>query len=256
MEYNVSNTLFMAMDFTLHQLPTAFPKSSTPAQRIDHGNLELLQWIGFASMACDHVGAVFLSQHSWLRFIGRLAFPLFALVFAWRIAVAVNHGRSLFPAAVRLVISGAISQVLWIALGFGSTLNIMFTFATCLAIIELCDVKREALDIPPDLRFALAVLLAMLASDRVDFGFPGMSLILCLYAFCRWGDRAYLAASGLSLFVVAYAVSIHSALLAVPLAGFVVQKPWGVRRFFEGQFYWLYPLHLLILVVFAVIAQR
>ena len=39
---------------------------------------ELLKWIAIITMTVDHVGAVLYPEFEFLRWIGRLAFPLFA----------------------------------------------------------------------------------------------------------------------------------------------------------------------------------
>ena len=44
------------------------------AHKIDYRYIKLIALI---SMFCDHVGAVLYPEETWLRYIGRLAFPIF-----------------------------------------------------------------------------------------------------------------------------------------------------------------------------------
>ena len=54
------------------------------------GQLEALKWIALASMFLDHFGRHLLGwgQETWVFALGRIAFPLFALVLALNLARA------------------------------------------------------------------------------------------------------------------------------------------------------------------------
>ena len=69
-------------------------------------NTGLLGIIAVICMIIDHMGAVFFSGATWMRIVGRIAFPLFA----WGIAIGAEHTRSFPRYAVRLLLLAIISQ--------------------------------------------------------------------------------------------------------------------------------------------------
>lgn len=235
------------------------PEIIIPAERPPQDTLELVQWIAFVTMVIDHVGAYVLPEHSyWLRFVGRVAFPLFAVVFAWRLSHSLwkdpSYGVS--PMLARLFFSGVAAQIAWIGLGEGSYLNIMFTFAVAIVTVILTDFSRPMLGFPDGLRIAAATVLMAVAGLHVEYGYPGLLLMLTLYSYCRYGERGMLIASGGALLIVALDFHIHAAVLAAPIFAFLVGRGWGLRRPVAHLFYWLYPAHIFgVLAITIVLAS-
>jgi hypothetical protein len=96
----------------------------------------LLHWIAAGTMLLDHIGAfVFHDEFPILRIIGRIAFPLYALM----IAEGFRHTRSWSKYFVRVLILALVSQIpiliISIQIGYMLSLNILFGFA--LAILAL-----------------------------------------------------------------------------------------------------------------------
>ena len=95
-----------------------------------------LHWIAAITMLIDHIGAfVFLGEYPELRAIGRIAFPVYALM----IAEGVRHTRSRKKYLMRVFCLALVSQIpiflISLQLGAKLPLNILFGFA--LAIITL-----------------------------------------------------------------------------------------------------------------------
>lgn len=100
---------------------------------------DVLKTLALAAMLADHVNTVLLhGSHSLLYAAGRMAFPLFTLVWAANLPAA---GTKLQRQAMRLWLWAFITQpVFWLAfMGNGQSwlaLNILFLFAGCTQLLS------------------------------------------------------------------------------------------------------------------------
>ena len=223
---------------------------------IDHGRLEAIQWIALITMVVDHVGQFFLGSAIWTRTIGRVTFPLFALVFAWRFSDVLkrNPQRDLSPMFERLVGVGLLSEGLFRMITVPGHLNILFSFALAAALIVLSLPQRQTpvVRLSWPIRLGLALVLFSLASQHVDYEWAGVALVWCLFLYLHFGHASALLASLAALGLLSLDQSIQTAWLAAPLAlGLLwVQAPWlRVRRPVKYLFYWIYPAHLALIWV-------
>lgn len=229
---------------------------------INQGRLEVIQWLAFAAMIVDHLGAFFFGNLAWMRSIGRLAFPLFALVFAWRLADMLNRNsqRGLLPMGQRLVVSGMCAQAIFWFMTVGlNEANVMFGFTLVLCIAALAERDRPWLGLGWPERLCLAAALFGFVAPHIDYNDSGILLMLGLYAYFRWHAVVGLivAIGALSVLTLTSHYA-HSAIFAVPVAVVLVglRAPWiRLEKPVPHLFYWMYPLHLLIiLVIFTVTA--
>ena len=88
------------------QEPAAAENKPVSRLNMDTGLLKLIAMI---SMLIDHVGAVVLPDVGILRWIGRLAMP----IFAYCLMVGLEHTRSVKKYLLRLLIVAVISQPLF-----------------------------------------------------------------------------------------------------------------------------------------------
>ncbi|WP_066499781.1 TraX family protein [Abyssisolibacter fermentans] len=101
---------------------------------------DLLKLFAMLTMLIDHIGYMFFTETQMLRFIGRLAFP----IFAYQLAVGYRKTSSLKNYSKRLLIFALITQIPY---SFFSPkmeftpfhLNIMFTLLLALGIIYVYD---------------------------------------------------------------------------------------------------------------------
>lgn len=136
------------------------------------GGRELLKWIALVLMTGDHVLTVFGVGYVPVVFeIGRLAFPLFALVMAYNLAQpGADSGKS----ARRLALWGLVATpAATLAFGQILPLNVLLTFAAAAGGIWALERRQRA----------LAALLALVAPVALDYAWPGVWLVL---AGWRW----------------------------------------------------------------------
>ena len=94
-------------------------------------NRECLKYIAIIAMCADHIGVVLFPGHIWLRYVGRLAFPLYAYLIATGYDLASNRRNY----ALRLFLLACLSQLGFMLHRPWWQLNIIFTF--CLAVVAL-----------------------------------------------------------------------------------------------------------------------
>lgn len=207
-------------------------------------------------MVVDHVGQFFLGSAIWSRTIGRVAFPLFALVFAWRLSDVLrrNPQRSLRPMFGRLVGVGLLSEALFRLITAPDELNILFSFALAAALIVLSLPQRQTplVPLPWPIRLVLALALFTLASRYVDYQWAGVALLWCLFLYLHFGHASALLAALAALGLLSLDQPIPTAWVAAPLALALLwpKAPWlRVRRPVRYLFYWIYPAHLALIWV-------
>lgn len=222
---------------------------------VEQSRLEAIQWVALASMLIDHIAAFFLDNETWMRMVGRLAFPLFALVFAWRMSdtLSRNPFRDFKPTFLRLLMAGLVAEVLFRVMVVDlHYLNIMFTFMLALVLVLMTLESRPFFGMKMPVRWALAALLYALASKWVDYEWSGVAMVYFLFMYLHTNRAMYLLGSLAALVAVSlnnpYPVAIATAPIAVAML--LTKAPWfHAQRRFRYFFYWIYPLHLFAILI-------
>ena len=215
--------------------------------RVSSGAIEAMKWIAVACMVVDHVNAVVFARELGLvaDLVGRLALPLFALVFGYNLA---RPGLDVAQVLRRLAFVGAlVTPVHWALFGYLGPwpLNILLTFA--LAAWIVLELERD--------RPLVAAAAFVLGGFLVEYWWPGLALVLATW----WTARAprvtasHLVALGGSLVALCVLVNGNPyALLAAPLALLLASWEPDLPRS-RGFFLWFYPTHLAALLVWRLV---
>jgi len=213
---------------------------------------ELLKWIALVLMTGDHLVTVFgLGYVPVVTELGRIAFPLFALVMAYNLAQpGVDAGRS----AKRLALWGLVaSPVAYLAFGSVFPLNVLLTFAVAAAAIAAYERHQ----------WLLVALLAFAAPLVLDYAWPGVWLVMeAWFWFSGYGRRVRSVFGLWDPMATAFPVWLWAcmgllcwyngnawALLALPVLLFA-EVEWPVRR--SGRFFYVYYVgHLVFLALIA-----
>ena len=252
------------------QMMETFVHPNKPATNTASGWLKAF---AFAAMLCDHVGKMFFPQYRVLRYIGRLAFPLFA----YSIALGAAYSKNPVSYFERVVLLAVISQPLYALglnhenaamysvspvsnplgaaaafyLGSWKTPSILLTLALGLGILLFVREKRFVA--------ALGVyLLCERFSSALDYGINGVRFILLCYlllehrvVFLLLGTGFWLLwsrqGSGYSFFGYSFSMRIFG-LPAVVFAALPLRSGFRFPRWLN---YGFYPLHLLAIAVIA-----
>lgn len=238
-------------------------------------NRNHLKLIACAAMLCDHIGYLLLPQFAFLRYIGRLAMPLFAFFIGE--GCRYTHNRKKY--ALQLGVLAAVCQAAYFVeelLGGGGLsaesdcwyFNILFTFVlACGACFLWLDgaafftqgEKKKAVQ-----RFVLlAAYLAALAlltwfawrkrrldgwSLYVDYGFCGILLPLSVVLFRKKRKKLLSFTGALLIYCAVFTWGmpyVWCSLLCVPLLA--LYNGHGGSKRFKYLFYVFYPAHLAIL---------
>ena len=207
---------------------------------------ELLKWIAILTMTVDHIGAFLFPELDFLRWIGRIAFPLFAYLLILGMESTRNPQRYF----LRLFLFALISQVpFFLAANYGpfESLNIFFTLSFGLMFVYFFK-KGSVIAFAP-------ILLSLILP--FDYGIYGIALIGCMYMLTKNPKFGAILMVFLNLLFLVYWNSQILSLFALPLIllhnnGSLTTKitfsedftlpAW--RKYF---FYVYYPLHLALI---------
>ncbi len=232
-----------------------------------------LKWIAILTMLLDHIGAVLLENgllqkiadavlagnsfdylvadyHFWyntdmvLRFIGRLAFPLFCFL----LVEGFLHTKNVKKYALRLGLFAILSEIPF-DLAVHNTIfnlnsqNVFFTLLIGLLVLWGLSCFEETL--PPKLALCryICALTGMAAAHffQTDYAAFGVLLIVLLYEFRS--NKKWQCIAG----AVLMAFKSHTGPLAFLFIFFYNGK--RGRQLPRYFFYAFYPVHLLVLVV-------
>ena len=202
-----------------------------------------LKVLGIISMLADHVGAVLYPEAVWLRYAGRLAFPIFCFL----LVEGYYHTGNVAKYMARLGIFALISEIPF-DLAFHQTLwfpakqNVFLTLFIGLGMLWGLERERERI-----IRVGI-VLLSMWAAEFLccDYGFMGV-LLIAVFGVTRGKNTArYLAGAVWNVFWPSR-IQTAGALAMLPIALYNGQKGRSMKFFF----YLFYPVHLFILYVAA-----
>jgi hypothetical protein len=202
-----------------------------------------LKCIAMATMLVDHVGAILYPYDVWMRYIGRLAFPIYCFLLVEGAIHTSNKSRYM----VRLFLFALVSEIPF-DLAFNGELvyfghqNVFFTLFLGVLAITLLE-KRvgkngNIVAVPVILLLFLAELL------RMDYGATGVAMILCLYFLYQ---QKYLKFVGLffinTLFQGIQSIQFYASFSIIPLLCYNGKR--GPKA--KYLFYVFYPAHLFIL---------
>ncbi len=202
-----------------------------------------LKVLAIISMLADHVGAVLYPEAVWLRYAGRLAFPIFCFL----LVEGYYHTGNVAKYMARLGIFALISEIPF-DLAFHQTLwfpakqNVFVTLFIGLGMLWGLERERECI-----IRVGI-VLLSMWAAEFLccDYGFMGV-LLIAVFGITRGKNTArYLAGAVWNVFWPSR-IQTAGALAMLPIALYNGQKGRSMKYFF----YLFYPVHLFILYVAA-----
>ncbi|MCM1233886.1 MAG: conjugal transfer protein TraX [Ruminococcus flavefaciens] len=209
-----------------------------------------LKIIAIVTMFIDHIGAIFVRDtipYYACRFIGRIAFPIFAFL----LVEGFFHTKNVKKYCLRLALFALLSEIPF-DLAFAQTLynpesqNVFFTLCIGLLTISVMEyIKNNLLDKETASFFcrALTATTGMLLAWflKTDYHAVGVCVILLLYVFHNKKIMS-IASACLCLF---FALPLEIAsFAAIPLVSCYDGRRGISLKYF---FYLFYPLHLLLL---------
>ncbi len=234
-----------------------------------------LRLIAIVTMVFDHTSyLIYGSNLSWMNFIGRIAFP----IFAFQISEGYIHTHNLKKYFTRLLVFAIISQIPYALFKYcfslSMNLNIIFTLILGLLAIIIYDLlyrkAKESLIKKNEqfsyklLGFIIVLCIAVFAEIfNFDYGFYGVFIIFLFYLYHNSKLLMNLFITLLTLmYYMPFFMASHFNLLYIGLF-FCSLIPLVFINLYNGKkgksqkllFYIFYPLHLLIICLIHIIAS-
>jgi hypothetical protein len=213
--------------------------------RLSHpasGALEVLKLAALAAMVVDHANKYAL-EHAYpmMEHIGRLAFPLFALVIAANLRWNTADPQRYF---MRLAVWGIASQAIYMWATGRTELNILLTLAIGVQLVLAVEALRQHLSVLG----VLWLMVVIVATLSCDYRLTGPLLVMLFHEwFARPGPYtallAILGVAALNASLLFAPAALASLIVAVAVAW------WGPRlpRLTRYWFYPFYPTHLAVI---------
>ena len=200
-----------------------------------------LKLLALVTMIIDHTGAVLFPDYRWMRYVGRLAFPIYAFL----ISEGFVHTRNVNSFLSRLLVFALISEVPY-DLAFNgeisltSDMNVFFTlFLGLLALVLVEHFVYSTL-----LQLSCVAALGALAQFlNTDYRFIGVCLIVSFYLFREKPVMKFVGASN-ALIPFSSRIEGIAVLSMIPILLYNGRQGRFKWKYF---FYAVYPAHLLVL---------
>ena len=203
----------------------------------------VLKWIAVLTMVIDHVGAILFPDQIWMRVIGRVAFPIYAYCLAEGFRYTSDYRRYLGRLALFAILSEIPFDLAFYGVPFSfAHQNVFFTLTLGLILLWVLERFREQLLLCAG---AFAVLCFLAQALHMDYGAGGLLMVFAFY-LARQGTSPWIG-WGIFVFInlFGYAGGVQwAAILALLPIGLYSGKAGKKKQRF---FYWIYPLHLLLL---------
>jgi TraX protein len=206
--------------------------------RLSHpasGALEVLKLAALVAMVVDHINKYALDHaYPMMEHIGRLAFPLFALVVAANLRWNTADSQRYF---IRLAVWGIASQVIYTWATGRADLNILLTLAIGVQLVLAVEALRQHSSVVG----MLWLMVVIVATLSCEYRLTGPLLVLLFHGwFARPGPyTAVLAMLGVA--------ALNTSLLFAPaaLASLIVAGvvAWWRPRLPRLTLYWFYPFY-------------
>lgn len=211
-----------------------------------------LKLLAMLLMTVDHVGLFLLPDWMLLRYIGRLAMP----IFAWMIAEGCTHTKNRLRYLLTLLSFGLVCQVVYLVAMASVQQCIFITFSLSVILITVLDfaVKKKSflsLCLLGAVFAVICYICVFLPKDlpgtdfRVDYGIYGVMLPVCIY-IARTKEEKLLAGA---ICLVPLAISLGFwqwfSLLSLPILALYNGQRGKMKL--KYLFYCYYPLHLVVI---------
>ena len=231
----------------------------------------ILKLIAIITMTIDHSSyLIYGANLSWMNYIGRIAFP----IFAFQISEGYTHTKNLKKYFARLILFALISEIpyAWFSYMFfsGVKLNIIFTLIVGLLAIYIYDLlvqkgnkeskeskeNKESTSSYKLLGVMFAIFLGLLADGLgLDYGFYGVFLIFTFYTL---RNNTMLRNLGVIILTFIYylpTLMVTNFSLSIIVLALFTLIPLIFINMYKGEkgknfkllFYVFYPMHLFVL---------
>ncbi len=204
-----------------------------------------LKLIAIVTMLIDHIGLALFPNIIVFRYIGRIAFPIFAFLIVEGFVHTSNYKKYL----CRIVIFGILSEIPYDLLISGKIFdsnhqNVFFTFA--IGLVMLHFIKKNEASMLNNGFLIMGILFSVIL--RTDYSIYGIGLIYIFYVF-RYSKITMLGFATI-VSLISGGVQRFASLSTIPIALYNGERgPTALdNKYMKYLFYAFYPLHIMVLV--------
>lgn len=219
-----------------------------------------LKLIAIVLMTIDHIGGYILPQYIILRYIGRLAMP----VFAWMIAEGCYYTKNRSRYLLTMLGFAAVCQVVYLVFRGSLTQCILVTFSLSIILIYVMDYASKkgdfiSLCLMGGVFVAVTYICVFLPGDlpgtdfSIDYGLCGVLLPVFIYMGRTKQEKLLLTAAGLTVLALNTNFVQWFALLSVPLLALYNGE--RGKKNLKYLFYIYYPAHLAVIYGIALLLK-
>ncbi|OAT36016.1 TrbP family protein [Hafnia paralvei ATCC 29927] len=217
------------------------------------GQLDVIKTVAMLLMVIDHVNRIFALDHLWMMWLGRGAFPLFGVVWAYNL---MRHPTLRQASLNHLWVWALFAQLGYALAGFPWWQgNILFAFAVAGQAIRWCEMKSRL-----SVSLGLLLVALWLPFAQTSYGVAGIMMLASaryLFAATSSAERAACFILWCSMVLMLnIEVSPVAAMAGLVLSAVVLALARlisaGVPRFWPRDFFVLFYVgHLVLLSVLA-----
>lgn len=220
------------------------------------GQLDVIKTVAMLLMVIDHANSILGLHQTWMMWLGRGAFPLFGLVWAYNL---MRHPALRQDSLNHLWVWALFAQLGYALAGFPWWQgNILFAFAVAGQAIRWCEIKSRL-----SVSLGLLLVVLWLPFAQTSYGLAGIMMLASaryLFAATSCAERAACFLLWCSMVLMLnIEVSPIATLAGLILSGVVLALTRfiraGVQRFWPRDFFVLFYVgHLVLLSVLAEVA--
>lgn len=205
----------------------------------------ILKLIAAFTMTVDHAGLILCGNETWMRALGRLAFPLYA----YFIAEGFRYTKNRLRYFLTVFLLGVGCQIVCAIAEPGQALGVLLTFSLSIALMALTDLAKKDRRFAPAVPIAIGLLYVFCHFVWIDYGFFGAILPWFASLFEKKWPRLAAFAAGLLLLCGNSALSGNylQSLSLLSLLLLVLYNGKRGKYKMKYFFYVFYPLHLAVI---------
>lgn len=204
-------------------------------------------------MLLDHIGIIFFPNVRWIRYVGRLAMPLFGYCVARGFYYSKEHGT--FKKYVQnLIILTIVSEVPYALMEQKKAIDIGLTWLISILLLYVLESSLGRMK-----KYVAAGLILLFAAGlymfiSFDFGIYGSLTAVCMYYLMIKKDEPYSMFLALvilwAFYVLVMRQSFEQFFAVFAIIFIALLKPIDNKlKLPKKLYYWFYPVHITLLLI-------
>lgn len=213
----------------------------------------MIKLLALITMLLDHIGIIFFPNVRWIRYVGRLAMPLFGYCVARGFYYSKEHG-TLKKYVQNLIILTIVSEVPYALMEQRKSIDIGLTWLISVSLLYVLESSLGKMK-----KYLAAGLILLFAAGlymfiSFDFGIYGSLTAVCMYYLMIKKDEPYSMFLALvilwAFYVLVMRQSFEQFFAVFAIIFIALLKPIDNKlKLPKKLYYWFYPVHITLLLI-------